>query len=72
MLCDGWVPKVEDGEAAHEAGLEGEEARDEAELVTMEDAGLAVLKDRYIQFPIQSINQHIAVFSLFYFTNTVL
>jgi hypothetical protein len=37
------LPSVEDGEAAQEAGLDGEEARDEAELVTMEDAGLAVL-----------------------------
>ena len=35
--------RVEGGERVEDGGLEGEEARDEAELVTIEDAGLAVL-----------------------------
>ncbi len=38
------MPIEEDGERLHDGGLEGEDAREEAELVTMEEAGLAVLR----------------------------
>jgi hypothetical protein len=40
------VPIEEDGERLHDGGLEGEDAREEAELVTMEEAGLAVLRGK--------------------------
>jgi hypothetical protein len=42
--CREVVPIEEDGERLHDGGLEGEDAREEAELVTMEEAGLAVLR----------------------------
>jgi hypothetical protein len=41
------VPIEEEGERLHDGGLEGEDAREEAELVTMEEAGLAVLRANY-------------------------
>jgi len=37
------LPKEEEAEMLEEGGLEGEDAREEAELVTIEEAGLTVL-----------------------------